>query len=243
MGANRRRVDRLLLAVGAGLIVVAVARITIGFITVPLAVGLDYGIYMRRADDFLAGRGLYLPHQLQGPYHVEIGDSLYPPTLLPLFVLFTVLPAVLWWLIPLGIIGTVIAWHRPAAWAWAIIGLLALTDGVMLTIVKGNPGRVDRSGRCGRHDLASSIRACPGCNRRSRRWRSSACAAEAGGSGSPCWWACRSCSFRCGSTMHTRSPGRDVGPAYSLTELPFYLIPLVAWLGSRRAPPLALLRG
>ena len=46
----------------------------------------------------------YLPHQLAGPYQVQtLVDVLYPPIALYLFVPFLVLPAVLWWAIPMSV--------------------------------------------------------------------------------------------------------------------------------------------
>ena len=47
------------------------------------AVGMDYGIYMDRTHDWLAGDGFYRARQLTGaPYEIQNGDSFYPPTLL-----------------------------------------------------------------------------------------------------------------------------------------------------------------
>jgi hypothetical protein len=49
------------------------------------------------------------------------------------------LPAILWWLIPLAIVGAVIAWHRPAPWAWPLIAAcLGFQWSVMLAYT-GNP--------------------------------------------------------------------------------------------------------
>jgi hypothetical protein len=63
----------------------------------------------------LAGRRpVLLPEQLAGRYELATGHVLYPPPALLAFAVLSVLPAILWWLIPLGIVGAVIAWHRPA---------------------------------------------------------------------------------------------------------------------------------
>ena len=67
-----------------------------------VAVGMDFGIYMDRTDDWLAGDGFYRSRQLTGqPYQIQNGDSFYPPTLLYLLLPFALgVPAILWWLIP-----------------------------------------------------------------------------------------------------------------------------------------------
>jgi hypothetical protein len=82
-----------------------------------LTIGMDFGIYVDRTRDWLAGDGFYLPYQLAGPYDVTASSpppSLYPPPLLLSTVPFALgLPAVLWWAIPIG----VMAWSlRSAPW-------------------------------------------------------------------------------------------------------------------------------
>ena len=45
-------------------------------------------------------------HQLAGPYDVTLmTDVLYPPSALLLFVPFSILPIVLWWVVPIAITG------------------------------------------------------------------------------------------------------------------------------------------
>ena len=77
---------------------------------------MDYGIYMDRTHDWLAGDGFYRARQLTGQsYEILNGDSFYPPTLLYLLVPFALgLPAVLWWLIPIAIIAAALIHIRPA---------------------------------------------------------------------------------------------------------------------------------
>jgi hypothetical protein len=64
--------------------------------------GIDYGMYIDAAERWLIGEAFYLSHQLAGPYQVAHLDVLYPPPVLALLVPFTILPAMLWWLIPLS---------------------------------------------------------------------------------------------------------------------------------------------
>jgi hypothetical protein len=64
----------------------------------------------------------YLPSQLAGPYEiVKMRDVLYPPTALYLFVPFVWLPAILWWIIPLGTLGYAFRRWRPTAWTWPLL--------------------------------------------------------------------------------------------------------------------------
>ena len=81
-------------------------------------VGVDFRFYRDAAQRWLTEGAFYLPHQLAGPYTVTtLVDVLYPPNALFLFVPFIVLPAVLWWAIPIGVLIYVIGSWRPAAWA------------------------------------------------------------------------------------------------------------------------------
>jgi hypothetical protein len=102
-------------------------------------VGLDFVIYRDAAARWLAGGSFYLPEQLAGPYPVAPPQVLYPPPSLLIFVPFTILPASLWWVIPIGITVWAIAAHRPRPVAIGVI-LLCLADPTTLPIlVHGNP--------------------------------------------------------------------------------------------------------
>ena len=105
------------------------------------AVGMDYGIYMDRTHDWLAGDGFYTNRQLTGlPYEIQNGDSFYPPTLLYLLVPFALgLPAVLWWLIPVAIIAAALVRIRPPTWAWPIMAFVLLLPRTPVVLVLGNP--------------------------------------------------------------------------------------------------------
>jgi hypothetical protein len=92
----------------------------------------DYAYYRDLGARWLSTGEFYFPRQLAGSYAVQLldargyGDVLYPPTALLLFVPFALLPAVLWWAIPLGFTGYVLYRFRPPAWAWLVmLALLA----------------------------------------------------------------------------------------------------------------------
>ena len=89
--------------------------------------GADYNVYMDATRRFLAGGSLYDPMQL-----------LYPPIALLLLVPFVYLPAVLWWVIPLGVIAYV-AW-RQCRTDWQRVALLAVLalPSTMAPLVAGN---------------------------------------------------------------------------------------------------------
>jgi hypothetical protein len=106
-----------------------------------VTVGMDFRLYLGRAQAWLGGEGFYLPLQLAGPYPVNAATSptLYPPVLLYLLVPFTVLPAVLWWAIPFGIIATAIRHIRPGPWSWPVLALILVYPRTWVAITYGNP--------------------------------------------------------------------------------------------------------
>jgi hypothetical protein len=107
-----------------------------------VTLGMDFTIYMDRARSWLAGDGFYLPWQLTGPYVVgTVGapPALYPPVLLYLLVPFTILPAVLWWAIPLGIIAVSLYRLRPAVWTWPALAAVLCYPRAWIVLVYGNP--------------------------------------------------------------------------------------------------------
>lgn len=101
--------------------------------------GIDYSLYMDATRRWLDGGGFFQPYQLAGPYPIQMGDVLYPPYTLYLFVPFTALPAVLWWAIPLGITALVLWRLRPAPVAWPFIALCCFWPPFVARIVAGNP--------------------------------------------------------------------------------------------------------
>ena len=62
--------------------------------------GIDYTLYMDATRRWLAGGSFYEPYQLAGPYPIQMGDVLYAPNAMPLFIAFTAL---------FGIVGALVA--------------------------------------------------------------------------------------------------------------------------------------
>ncbi len=102
-------------------------------------VGVDYRLYVDTAARWLASGTFFQPYQLSGPYAISAGDILYPPVALVLFVPFTFLPAILWWLIPWAAVVWSVARLKPrrAAWPWLVA--CALWPTTPLKILTGNP--------------------------------------------------------------------------------------------------------
>ncbi|HEX6868041.1 MAG TPA: hypothetical protein VF119_04500 [Candidatus Limnocylindrales bacterium] len=103
------------------------------------AVGVDLVYFRSIAQRWLDTGVWYTADQLAGPYQVEtLVTNLYPPHALYLFVPFLALPAILWWVVPLGTIAYVVWWCRPAAWAWPIFAAIVLFPKTLNQIIYGN---------------------------------------------------------------------------------------------------------
>ena len=103
------------------------------------AVGVDLEYYRFVAQRWLDTGVFYTDRQLAGPYQVQTQvDNLYPPHALYLFLPFLVLPGALWWALPLGFIAYVVWWCRPAVWAWPILAAIVLFPKTPNQIIYGN---------------------------------------------------------------------------------------------------------
>jgi hypothetical protein len=100
----------------------------------------DWSVCMDAAQRWLATGAYFLPRQLSGPYQHLFGDVLYPPTALYLFVPFSFLPRLAWFVVPLAVIVAALWRLRPAAWGWAAMGILFCYDPVaIMELTSGNP--------------------------------------------------------------------------------------------------------
>ena len=100
----------------------------------------DYNLYMDATRRWLAGGPFYPAWQTSGPYELIWGAILYPPVMLILFVPFVYLPAWLWILLPLTVTLVVIASHRPGPWRLAVIAVLLSLDPLgLLSYPAGTP--------------------------------------------------------------------------------------------------------
>ncbi|MFI5269358.1 MAG: hypothetical protein ACHQ7M_18435, partial [Chloroflexota bacterium] len=101
--------------------------------------GVDYRLYMDATTRWLHGGPYFNPYQLAGPYQISAGDILYPPVALVLFVPFTVLPALLWWLIPAAAVAWCVRALRPRPVVWPIFALCLAWPPTLVKVVTGNP--------------------------------------------------------------------------------------------------------
>jgi hypothetical protein len=103
--------------------------------------GGDFAVYRDAAARWLAGGGFYEPWQLTGHYAIWAGGSpiLYPPVILLLLIPFTVLPAILWWAIPVAMVGWAIWRLRPAPWSWPLIAACLAWPPTLTMAAHGNP--------------------------------------------------------------------------------------------------------
>lgn len=105
------------------------------------AVGFDLSIYLEGTRSWLAGTGFYRPRELTGqPFTILVGDVLYPPPAVLLFLPWALgMPVALWWLIPLAITAAAIAHVRPSAFAWPLLAWTLTDTRTWAIIVYGNP--------------------------------------------------------------------------------------------------------
>lgn len=101
--------------------------------------GIDLGIYLRATSRLFSGDSWFLDRQLGGPYLIHMGDVLYPPVTAFFFAPFFVLPAILWWAIPIGLAAWLIVGWRPAPWTWPLMALCILWPLTPAKTITGNP--------------------------------------------------------------------------------------------------------
>jgi hypothetical protein len=136
---TRRRFLSIVVCGALALLLLEVALVSFLDTGVGPWAGIDYQMYMEAAYRFLHGDGYFLPHQLAGPYRIALGDVLYPPIALWLFVPFMGLPSFLWWVIPIGVTLAVVYRLRPAPWTWPLLALCVAWPTTSVKLFTGNP--------------------------------------------------------------------------------------------------------
>ncbi len=121
---------RVAVRVAAGVLLLAIGYELFYSITNPIGVvhywGADYSVYMEGARRWLSGGAFYQPFTV-----------FYPPIALLLFVPMSVLPAAVWWVIPVGAIAYVAV--RQCRSDWQRVALLAaLADFALVPLASGN---------------------------------------------------------------------------------------------------------
>lgn len=221
----------------AAMLIVAIAAETIvlyQFIDEQRAIGTDLHFFQAVAQRWLDTGIYYTDRELSGPFVVGTQvDNLYPPHALFLFVPFLFLPALLWWVIPLGLIGYVVWWCRPVAWALPILGLLVLYPKTLAVVLYGNS------------DIWATAFAAAGV-----RWAWPAVLASfkpsvgflaLPGIGTRRWWVAAGILALVNLPLlplwvnyPTVVLNSDTNIGRSLSDLPLFALPIVAWLVSTR---------
>lgn len=101
--------------------------------------GGDFTDYRNAALRWVSGGSFYESWQLAGPYQIVAGAILYPPPILILLIPFLVLPAPLWWILPIGTTVLVTMSHRPRQWAWPLLLLPFTFAYTNWLLVNGTP--------------------------------------------------------------------------------------------------------
>ena len=218
---------------------VAVAAVRWGAFESRERVGIDLRITIVFAERWSTTGSMYLDRQLAGPYaarefnpDLETLPSLYPPPAILLFAPFLVLPAVLWWLLPLAVMGWSIVRSRPRLWAWLLIGAALIWPNTSSAVIAGNTAMWVGAGVAGGIYLgwpavlvllkpSFAPFALAGVLTRPR-------AVLAG----LVVLAAVSLFFVAEWPRYIQATlNADVGPLYSVGDLPLVALPLIAWLG------------
>lgn len=224
--------------VGLTVVILAVAAyetlLLFGVIDAQHAIGTDLRYYQFVAHRWLDGGVFYTDRQLSGPYEVQtLVDNLYPPHALYLFIAFIVLPDPLWWIFPLGLIAYVVWWCRPVTWMWPVLALIVLFPKTPGQILFGNTDMWVAAA------IAAGVRwAWPAVL---VTFKPSLAFFAIIGIRARSWWiaalvlALASVPFLSLWLEYPTVMGNSSAKFwYSFGNLPFFVLPIVAWLGSSR---------
>jgi hypothetical protein len=205
--------------------------------------GVDFSLYRDVTIRWLDGGPYFELRQLAGPYEITPGDVLYPPVAIWLFTPFALATApewswlgAFWWLVPLAATTWSVIELRPRPWAWPLIALCVSNPTVLLKIWTGNPVM---------WSMAALAMAAVGPWRLTAPFvllKPSLGPFAAFGANRRSWWlgfmALVLLSLPFGAMwrdwLSSVVYSRGGGLLYSSLEVPFLLLPLVAWLGRTR---------
>ncbi len=141
--ASARETDRRPLWIGLSAILVVIGCWEFvqlwQMIDVQRSIGIDQAYYVGVARQFLTTGTFYFDYQLQGHYQTTtLVTNLYPPIALYLFVPFVYLPAIFWWILPIGFVGWAIWRLGPVAWGWPILAAMVVFPKTISAAIYGN---------------------------------------------------------------------------------------------------------
>jgi hypothetical protein len=120
-----------------GRLVSAATALWLLALTLPVTAGVAAASARPVGDDFLLYRDATARWLAGGEFYTP--GILYPPVTLWLFVPFTVLPALLWWVIPALVIGWALARMRPGPLSWPVMAFLIGFSPFPAFVRAGNP--------------------------------------------------------------------------------------------------------
>jgi hypothetical protein len=94
--------------------------------------------YLPGAQRFLDTGSPYLPDQIAGPWALGAHSFIHPPSALPLFIPFLILPYGLWWAVPIVVTVLAIVWLRPAPWTWPLMAACLCWPRSTGSLIAGN---------------------------------------------------------------------------------------------------------
>jgi hypothetical protein len=100
--------------------------------------GWDFSHYVDAARRWLESGSPYLASEISGQFQFSDLTFLHPPIALYLFAPFVILPAVLFWAIPIVGTAIVISLWRPAPWTWPLMAFLLNWPRFVGAVVVGN---------------------------------------------------------------------------------------------------------
>jgi hypothetical protein len=208
-------------------------------------IGVDYRILTAAAERWLQGDGFYLAYQLAGPYDIDAMNAagsapiMYPPTALLLLAPFTVLPAILWWAIPITVTAWVVWHHRPRWPVWPALAFLVAFPTTLSAIETGNPTLW--------FTMALALGTVYGWPAVLLILKPTIAPLALIGITHRSWWVALA-GLAAASLLFLpmwadylavlSNTGSSLGVFYSLNQYPTLFIPIIAWLGSSATPAL-----
>lgn len=108
-------------------------------------IGIDHRLFVELGRRWTEDSSMYAAWQF-APYRFDQGSgtndvasmpSLYPPPAGPVFAVVGALPPILWWIVPLAVVGVSLARWRPAPWAWPLLALVTLSPNLVGVLATG----------------------------------------------------------------------------------------------------------
>jgi hypothetical protein len=108
-------------------------------------IGVDYRLFAELGRRWTEDASMYASWQF-APYRFDQGSGtndvasmpgLYPPPAGPVFAVVGALPPILWWIVPLSIVGVSLARWRPAPWAWPLLAAVTLSPNLVGVLATG----------------------------------------------------------------------------------------------------------